>query len=81
MRTDRDDPSKTANEDRSDIDRRRITFASDGPALVAGPVELVRPDGTVVCSDRFLVAVCMCRRSKNFPFCDTSHRKRSRRTD
>ncbi|MEV6335638.1 CDGSH iron-sulfur domain-containing protein [Nocardia vinacea] len=37
-------------------------------------------DGTTVCSDRFLVAVCMCRRSKNFPLCDTSHRKRARRT-
>lgn len=81
MRADRDDQSEAANGDGSDIDVRRITFASDGPALVEGPVELVRPDGTVVRSDRFLVAVCLCRRSKNFPFCDTSHRKRSRRTD
>ncbi|MGX1810846.1 CDGSH iron-sulfur domain-containing protein [Nocardia sp. NPDC055321] len=58
----------------------RITFRSDGPALVEGPVELVRPDGTTVCSDRFLVAVCMCRRSKSYPLCDTSHRKRAKRT-
>jgi CDGSH-type Zn-finger protein len=50
-----------------------------GPALVPGPVELVTDDGTVVASDRFLVAVCMCRRSKMFPLCDTSHRKRVRK--
>lgn len=60
--------------------RKRITFTAEGPAMVEGPVELVREDGTVVCSDRFLVAVCMCRRSKNYPLCDTSHRKRARRT-
>lgn len=64
----------------SDPDQRRITFVTGGPALVEGPVELMRADGTTVCSDRFLVAVCMCHRSKNFPFCDTSHRKRARRT-
>jgi CDGSH-type Zn-finger protein len=49
-----------------------------GPALVEGPVELVTDDGTVVTSDRFLVAVCTCRRSKTFPLCDTSHRRRVR---
>lgn len=46
--------------------------------LVEGPVELVLDDGTVVESDRFVVAVCACRRSKRFPFCDTSHRARRR---
>jgi CDGSH-type Zn-finger protein len=45
---------------------------------VEGPVELSTPDGELVRSDRFLVAVCACRRSKRFPFCDTSHRKRVR---
>ncbi|MET0235649.1 MAG: CDGSH iron-sulfur domain-containing protein [Kibdelosporangium sp.] len=58
---------------------RRITLVQGGPALVEGPVELVTEDGTVVHSDRFLVAVCMCRRSKTFPLCDTSHRKRVRK--
>lgn len=58
---------------------RRITLVADGPALVEGPVELVREDGTTVRSDRFLVAVCLCRRSKVFPLCDTSHRTRGRR--
>jgi CDGSH-type Zn-finger protein len=46
--------------------------------LVEGPIELVLPDGATVCSDRFMVAVCACRRSKRYPFCDSSHRRRVR---
>ena len=49
--------------------------------LVPGPVELVADDGTTVTSDRFVVAVCTCRRSKRYPLCDTSHRKRLRAED
>ncbi|WP_129844059.1 CDGSH iron-sulfur domain-containing protein [Streptomyces sp. RFCAC02] len=49
-----------------------------GPVLVEGPVEYVGEDGTVTRSDRPVVALCTCRRSKLFPFCDTSHRRRSR---
>lgn len=49
-----------------------------GPVLVDGPVEIALPDGTVARSDRFVVAICTCRRSKRFPFCDTSHRERVR---
>ena len=45
-----------------------------------GPVRLVLEDGTTVDSDRFVVAVCACRRSKNYPFCDTSHRRKVRET-
>jgi CDGSH-type Zn-finger protein len=60
------------------VARRRVTLEEGGPVLVEGPVELVLPDGTTVCSDRFVVAVCACRRSKRYPFCDTSHRKRIR---
>jgi CDGSH-type Zn-finger protein len=51
---------------------------SDGPLLIEGPVDIVLEDGTRVCSDRFLVAVCTCRRSKRYPLCDTSHRRRVR---
>jgi CDGSH-type Zn-finger protein len=58
-----------------------VTLVPGGPALVEGPVELVTEDGTTVTSDRFLVAVCTCRRSKRFPLCDTSHRKRVRLSD
>nr|WP_034238428.1 CDGSH iron-sulfur domain-containing protein [Saccharomonospora iraqiensis] len=47
-----------------------------GPVLVEGPVELRLADGSTVVSDRFQVAVCACRRSRTWPFCDTSHRRR-----
>ena len=57
---------------------RRVTVVTDGPILVEGPVELALDDGTIVRSDRFVVAVCACRRSKRHPFCDTSHRERTR---
>ncbi|SDP05836.1 CDGSH iron-sulfur domain-containing protein [Lentzea jiangxiensis] len=57
---------------------RRVTVVPNGPVLVEGPVELVTDDGKTHSSDRFVVAVCACRRSKRFPFCDTSHRKRVR---
>ncbi|TPG28332.1 CDGSH iron-sulfur domain-containing protein [Mycolicibacterium hodleri] len=46
--------------------------------MVQGPVRIETPDGVVVESDRFMVAICTCRRSKNYPLCDTSHRKRTR---
>jgi CDGSH-type Zn-finger protein len=49
-----------------------------GPILVPGPVEVALDDGTVARSDRFVVALCACRRSRRYPFCDTSHRRRIR---
>ncbi|MBF6227248.1 CDGSH iron-sulfur domain-containing protein [Nocardia abscessus] len=57
---------------------RRVTLTADGPALIEGPVELVTADGHTIRCDRFMVALCLCRRSKNYPFCDTSHRKHRR---
>ncbi|PJN20171.1 hypothetical protein CG724_04960 [Streptomyces sp. CB02120-2] len=50
----------------------------EGPVLVEGPVEIALDDGTVARSDRFMVAVCTCRRSRAYPWCDTSHRRRER---
>ncbi|MEU0989968.1 CDGSH iron-sulfur domain-containing protein [Streptomyces sp. NPDC005953] len=47
--------------------------------LVEGPVEVVLDDGSTVVSDRFTVALCVCRRSRSFPWCDTSHRSREKR--
>ncbi|GAA5022537.1 CDGSH iron-sulfur domain-containing protein [Actinopolymorpha pittospori] len=44
---------------------------------MAGPVE-VESDGGTVYSDRFVVAICACRRSLIYPLCDTSHRTRRR---
>ncbi|MFF3591576.1 CDGSH iron-sulfur domain-containing protein [Streptomyces sp. NPDC002387] len=52
-------------------------LTDDGPLLVPGPVEVTLADGTVAVSTRFVVAVCMCRRSAIYPWCDTSHRRRA----
>ncbi|MEU9059894.1 CDGSH iron-sulfur domain-containing protein [Streptomyces sp. NPDC048430] len=59
----------------------RITLGDEGPLLVEGPVEVTCADGSVAVSDRFVVAVCMCRRSRMYPWCDTSHRRRTRSGD
>ena len=56
----------------------RITMTEGGPFLVEGPVELELPDGTRVTSERPVVALCACRRTKRYPFCDTSHRRKVR---
>lgn len=56
----------------------RVTVTDGGPMLVEGPVDVELPDGTSVHSDRPVVAVCACRRTRTPPFCDTSHRRRSR---
>lgn len=53
---------------------RSVRVMRSGPVLIEGPVRIELPDGTTVQSDRFMVAVCTCRRSLDFPFCDTSHR-------
>ncbi|MFI6600121.1 CDGSH iron-sulfur domain-containing protein [Nonomuraea sp. NPDC050536] len=55
--------------------RPRRVILGDGPILIEGPVEIVLSDGEIVRSDRFLVALCTCRRSGRYPFCDTSHRR------
>ena len=60
---------------------RVVRVVPGGPVLVEGPVDLVTPDGERVHSDRFMVAVCACRRSKNYPLCDTSHRRKVRPGD
>ena len=57
---------------------RIVRVVPSGPVMVQGPVRIEMPDGSVVESDRFMVAICACRRSKNYPLCDTSHRKRQR---
>ncbi|MFI8235512.1 CDGSH iron-sulfur domain-containing protein [Streptomyces sp. NPDC085900] len=56
---------------------RRVTVQRRGPLLVEGPVEVELEDGSTVRSDRFRVALCTCRRSRRFPWCDTSHRDRA----
>ncbi len=51
-------------------------YESDWVNVYLDDVEL--PDGTHVRSDRFMVAVCACGRSRTYPLCDTSHRRRRR---
>ncbi|MGV9246079.1 CDGSH iron-sulfur domain-containing protein [Streptomyces sp. NPDC003710] len=59
----------------------RIRADRDGPLLVEGPVEIIGPDGEPVVSRRFVVAICTCRRSRTYPWCDTSHRRRGKPAD
>ncbi|GJF13772.1 hypothetical protein NGTWS0302_09650 [Mycolicibacterium cyprinidarum] len=56
---------------------RLVRVVPSGPVMVEGPVRIEMADGSVVESDRFMVAICACRRSKTYPLCDTSHRRRS----
>lgn len=60
---------------------REVVLTDEGPLLVSGPVEVVLPDGRRVRSDRPVSALCMCRRSRRQPFCDTSHRRKVRAGD
>ena len=61
-----------------DNEPRVVRVVPSGPLMVEGPVRIEMPDGSVVESDRFMVAICTCRRSKSYPLCDTSHRRRER---
>ncbi|MCX5401841.1 CDGSH iron-sulfur domain-containing protein [Streptomyces sp. NBC_00102] len=54
----------------------RVTLTENGPLLLEGPVEVTLPDGGTAVSDRFVVALCVCRKSRIHPWCDTSHRRR-----
>lgn len=55
---------------------RVVRIERSGPLMVQGPVHIELPDGSTVDSDRFMVAICTCRRSGIYPLCDTSHRRR-----
>jgi len=57
--------------------RRQVVITDDGPVLVHGPIEVVLSDGRRVISDRAVTAVCTCRWSRRYPFCDTSHRRQT----
>ncbi|HEY6739766.1 MAG TPA: CDGSH iron-sulfur domain-containing protein [Actinopolymorphaceae bacterium] len=59
-------------------DERRIVVVPGGPLLIDGPLTLLLDDSSTVRSERFVVALCACGRSRRFPFCDTSHRRRVR---
>ncbi|MEU5952004.1 CDGSH iron-sulfur domain-containing protein [Streptomyces sp. NPDC047525] len=71
------DPAPNARDQRP----RRVTIAPEGPLLVEGPVEVVGDDGRIIASRRFNAAICTCRRSRTYPWCDTSHRRRGKPED
>lgn len=58
--------------------RRTVRIVPRGPMLIQGPVEVELDDGRLFRSDRFVVAICCCQRSKTYPWCDTSHRRQTR---
>jgi CDGSH-type Zn-finger protein len=62
----------------TDNEFRVVRIVPNGPIMVRGPVRIELPDHEVVESDRFMVAICACRRSKTYPLCDTSHRRHKR---
>jgi CDGSH-type Zn-finger protein len=66
----------TVNEYEPEERPRRVTPTKGGPMLIEGPVEVVLEDGSTVTSDRFTVALCVCGRSRTYPWCDTSHRRK-----
>jgi CDGSH-type Zn-finger protein len=55
-----------------------LVFCEGGPLLVRGPVVVELPDGSRVRSDRPVSALCVCKRTRRPPFCDTSHRRKLR---
>lgn len=59
-------------------DPRTVRVVPGGPVMVEGPVRIETANGDVIESDRFMVAICACRRSKTYPLCDTSHRRRAK---
>ncbi|MFE2294030.1 CDGSH iron-sulfur domain-containing protein [Streptomyces sp. NPDC059452] len=71
-------PDRPDRPDRFDRTARttRVTLGAEGPLLVEGPVEVVGDDGTRYISRRFTAAICTCRRTRTYPWCDTSHRRR-----
>ena len=55
-------------------DETIITPYRDGPLLVRGPFRLVDQEGREIESDREVIALCRCGKSRVRPFCDGSHK-------
>jgi CDGSH-type Zn-finger protein len=51
-----------------------VTPYEDGPLLLRGDFEIVTPDGTPIETERLVVALCRCGRSRVKPFCDGTHK-------
>jgi CDGSH-type Zn-finger protein len=55
-------------------DPATITVFPDGPLLVRGNFQLVSADGRPIPSERNVIALCRCGRSRLKPLCDGSHK-------
>jgi CDGSH-type Zn-finger protein len=51
-----------------------ITPYRDGPLLVRGEVELHDQEGNRIEPGRKVIALCRCGKSRQLPFCDSSHK-------
>jgi uncharacterized Fe-S cluster protein YjdI/CDGSH-type Zn-finger protein len=51
-----------------------VTVSTDGPNLLAGPIEIRNEAGDLV-KTASRVALCRCGASENKPFCDGSHKR------
>ena len=56
------------------MDPVTITPYRDGPLLVRGPVELRDQDGNPIATRAGVIALCRCGKSRQAPFCDSSHK-------
>lgn len=56
-----------------------ITVCPAGPLLLRGPALLLDGDGRPIDPGRRTVALCRCGRSARAPFCDGTHKRRTRR--
>lgn len=58
-----------------------VLSCPDGPLLLRGEgIVVQQDDGTEVAARRRTVALCRCGRSRIAPWCDGTHRLRTRRT-
>ena len=52
----------------------QVEICPDGPALVRGADEVVDSSGRAHPTNRPVVAVCLCGRSRRSPWCDGTHK-------
>ena len=55
-------------------ERTTITPYRDGPLLVRGPFRIVDQEGAEIATEREVVALCRCGKSRIRPFCDGTHK-------
>ena len=51
-----------------------VTPYRDGPLLVRGPIRMQDQDGEEIVTDREIVALCRCGKSRTRPLCDGTHK-------